>query len=101
MKNKFNIFFRINNSHSRYAGSVKAKTAKEAFKLAVIEYFNFNKYDEYKSFYVRDSNIKNVSSGTDYSYGYDVYGQQSINYGFRTNLKQSILQIKEDNRRLI
>ena len=83
--NEYIVFWRFGSSHTTGGDTVYADSAKEAFKLAVIKYFDEGKYNKYTAFYVTSSNSE--LDDFERGYGYDSDGQKNF-YGCGVRLAQ-------------
>lgn len=77
--NEYIVFWRFGRDHLSGGELVISDSAKEAFKEAVINFFDETKYDKYTAFFVSCSNQKldNINRG----YGYDIDGQRDYYAG--------------------
>lgn len=92
--NEYIVFWRFGRNHLSGGELVISDSAKEAFKEAVINFFDKTKYDKYTAFFVSCSN-----QGVDdfeRSYGYDADGQRSYHKGVRMAQKWIIDNILND-----
>jgi len=90
VKNKFAVLCRYGSGHYFYCGEVEEVSAKNAFSLAVNEFFEFDKYEMCTGFYVQsyDEKLEEYEKG----YGYDIFGQRDFQ-SFRTSVKWIIINL--------